>query len=347
MASAAFDDIKLLEIRTRMENMWGDAQVRKNYTAKVDSLNAILGKQTASNAALSASDKDYDVAVDWINLADATVSSFDPAVGPAVCGIDGPELQAGRQTYKLTIGSEKSFKVEETGSMDGGGLRGIDATFAEIVSRGLLQTRKALVEDANKRVLAKLDTFSGTNKYLGGFAADGISGDTVIPSADFGARKVLPYLSRVQLMNKYVDPYVLDGGLLWDDLYLAQAGSTGSDAIALRTLTGQFDIREDMWNFANAGVDNKLYLVDSNAVAFFSKNHFSAQPRELGINGLVNYSMPLPELNGVSADVVYQFKCENNKYYHVWKLMLRYDLLLNPVIGDADLTGVLAFQKGA
>jgi hypothetical protein len=353
MAIAAFDDIKLLELRTSLERMWGDSQIKKNYTAKADTLNAILARQTASDAGTAAVDKDHDVAVKWLTMADQTVTTFDAssATGPAVCAIDGGELGADSKSYKLTLGTSLGFKIEETGSGFGNGLRGIDSTFAEHVNLGLLKVRKQLVEDANARVLAKLDTFTGTNKYMTATFKDDTTtptGDTIIPAASYNARTVLPYLARVQMMNKYVDPYLLDGGLLFDDFYLSQLGSTGSDAIKLQNVFNQFDITQDMWGFSEASLDDRMYLVDKNAVAFFSKNHYTAQPRNLGIDGLVNYTMPLPELgNKMAADVVYQFKCENNKYYHVWKLILRYDLLSNPVIEDTDLTGVLAFRKGA
>lgn len=353
MATAAFDDVKLREVRTTMENMWGDAQMRKNYTAKADSLNAIINRQTANGQALNnPRDKDVDVRVNWLKLGDETVQTFDPIlVGPAVCSIDGPELEAGSQDYRLRIGAEKTFMIEETGSAWGEGLRDVDVTFQQLVAQGLLQTRKALVEDANVRVLAKLDSFSGGNKYTTATYTDNPTtptGDTIIPAADFNARTLLPYLARVQMMNRYVDPYILDGGLLWDDMFIAQVGAAGTDQVKLQSLFGQFDITEDMWNFAKAAVDDRAYLVDRNAVAFFSKNHYTTAVRELGVNGLYNYAMPLPELSGNHyADVVYQFKCIDDKYYHVYKLILRYDLLLNPVIGDADLTGVLAFRKGA
>ncbi|WP_187260742.1 hypothetical protein [Pontibacter beigongshangensis] len=348
MATAAFDDVKLREVRTTMENMWGDAQMRKNFTAKADTLNAIIQKQTANGQALNGQrDKDVDVRVTWLTLGDETVQTFDPiATGPAVCSIDGPELQAGAQDYRLTIGTEKTFKIEETGSAWGEGLRDVDVSFQQLVAQGLLETRKALVEDANSRIIAKLDTFAGVNKYLGGYTA--ADGDTTIPAADYSARTLLPYLARVQMMNRYVDPYILDGGLLWDDMFISAVGATGADQVRLQSLFGQFDITEDMWGFAKAGVDDRAFLVDRNAVGFFSKNHYTRAVRELGVNGLYNYSMPLPELgNRVEADVVYQFKCIDDKYYHVYKLILRYDLLQNPIIGDADLTGVLAFRKGA
>lgn len=357
MATAAFDALKLREVRTTMEAMWGDSQLRKNFTAKADTLNAILTKQTANGQVLNnPRDKDYDVRVNWLTLGDETVQVFDPIlVGPAVCAIDGPELQAGSKDYRLTIGTEKTFKIEETGSAWGEGLRGVDITFQQLVAQGLLETKKALVEDANSRTIAKLDTFTGTNKYMGGYVSTTTSGtvvtdtgDTIIPAADYGARKLLPYFARVQMMNKYSDSYILDGGLLWDDIYISQFGAQGADTVQLQTLFNQFDITEDMWGFAKAAVDDRSYMVDRNAVAFFSKNHYTTAIRELGVNGLYNYSMPLPELgNRVEADVVYQFKCIDDKYYHVYKLILRYDLLQNPVIGDQDLTGVLAFRKGA
>lgn len=352
MANVALNALANQIILTRFENMWGDDQLRKNFTAKADLLNAILNHQTATATRLTDTNKDYDLKVNWFRLADETVGSFDPTVkGPARCNIDGPELIAADKEYKLRFGTTKSFKIEETGSTDKDGLRGIDANLAEMAARGMLQARKALVEEMAKNTAVKLDSFAGKNKYTAGEYADDATtptGDTIIPAADFGAYKVLPYLAAVQDMNSYVNPYILDSGLLYRDMYMARVGDTAANRVEMQTLFGQFDITQDMKNFAAAGLADRLYLVDASAVAFFSKNQFTTTPRDLGINGLVNYAIPLPELgNNVYADVVYQFKCEDDKYYHVWQLEARYDLLDNPTIADPDLTGVLAFRKGA
>lgn len=346
----ALDDAKLLTTRVRMEAMWGDAQVRKNFTAKAETLNAILSHQTATGTLLTGR-KDADIEVNWLSLADQTVTTFNPATGYEICNLDGPELEAGKKPYTLSLGAQKSFTVVEDGSADKAGLRGLDAEFEEMVARGLLQTRKALVEHANKSAIAKLDSYTGTNKYTAGPYADDTTtptGDTIIPAADYGVRKLLPYLARVQQMNNYLDPYILDGGLLWDDIYLAQVGAVGDAQVKLQALTSQFDITEDLFGFSAAGVEDRSYLVDRSAVAFFSKNHYPT-------GGIINrsetrkdYTIALPELgNRVYADVEYQYKCEANVWKHVWQLSLRYDLLDNPTIGDAALTGVLAFRKGA
>lgn len=341
---------ELLEAREDVETMWGQDQIRKNFTAKADSANAILNRQTATSAALTSTEKDYDVRVRWMNFLDNTVQTFDPAVGPEVCNLDGPELVSDSATYTLDTYVEKSFKVLETGSATGAGFRSLDADFQQAVTIGMLKTRKALVEDLNRRVLAKLDTFTGTNKYMGPYADDATTptGDTIIPAADYGVRKLLPYLARVQMMNRYVDPYVLDGGLLWDDLYIAQFGAQGADTVQLRDLISQTEIVEDMWGFSQAGVEDRSYLIDKNAIGLFTKHHIPMGAPINRPNDRRDYAMALPELgNNVVADVHYQYKCEDNKYYHVWKLVLRYGLLANPVIEDTALTGVLAFRTGA
>jgi hypothetical protein len=345
------EGFELLESVQDATAMWGNDQVVKNFTAKADTANAILSKQTAKNEALTSTEKDNGtIKVRWMNFTDETVSTFVNATGPEVCDLDGAEVTSGTKTYALDTFVEKSFKVEETGSGFGHGFRGLDADFQQAVTIGLLKTRKALVEDLNKRVLAKLDTFTGTNKYYTATFKDAATptGDTIIPAASFNARTVLPYLARVQMMNKYVDPYILDGGLLYDDFYISQFGSTASDSVKLQSLFGQFDITQDMWGFSEASLDDRMYLIDKNAVGLFHKHHIATGAVINRPGDRKDYTMALPELgNDVTADVHYQYKCEGNKYFHVWKLVLRYGLLANPVIEDTDLTGVLAFRKGA
>lgn len=334
---ADFSASELVGVQLKAEKMWNDGQFKQDYVADVDVIKAIKERQTARITELENPEKDYDVAVNWLDT--SAVSAIDAVSN---CDIDEPTVGSKSKPYALDIFKKSGFSFSEQD------LRTNIYGREEAVAMGTLRAMMELDNAIATAVAAKAVGYAGTNLAPG--AHSYAAGVTTVAAAKYN-RSLMASLLLTARKNKMRNPFIVEAGELYED-YLnagfdAANSNGGGDAARTKALQTYFDLV----NFAAAGTPVDLLLINQGALAFASKVHYGSTP--VAIGGDVNqtrYSVASNNIPGVSYDVFYKTKCANiggkDHITHHWRFEAKAGLLLNPEGEAAGNNGVLAFAKG-
>jgi len=336
MASGDFTCADLVKVTVKMQDMWADSAVEKQYKGNVDAALAVLTEQTAQFTPLEDPNKDNIVRVEWIDDCNNVVADCTDE-----CTIVGAESEATCKDYEIAICKEIEYSVDDRK------FRGSNMSIDEVTARGWMNKIKALDEEIAKTVVAKVDSFAGVNQYGGGIG--NVVGNETYIDAAYWTPAVMGYFAQVSILNKMSNPYLLDGDNLFQQTWIANFNSLNANQASelpkLQTIRTYFDL----FNMnAVLAPDKKTFLIDKSAVALVSKSFYGSTPQQI-LNGadVIRWSIPSNSLPGVTYDVIYQTECSVNSIIHKYKFMARFDVFLNPTSACAvDNTGVLSFVCG-
>ena len=336
MPSGDFSCADLVKVTVKMQDMWSDSAVEKQYRGNVDAALAVLTEQTAQFIPLEDPMKDNIVRVEWVDDCNNTVADCTDE-----CTITGAESEATCKDYEITICKEIEYSINDRK------FRGSNLNFEEVMARGWMNKLKALDEEIAKTVVAKIDSFAGVNAYAGGIG--NVVGNETYIDASYWTPAVMAYFAQVSILNESNDVYLLDGDNLFQQTWMAnfnnpQSQSAG-DLPKLQTIRTYFDL----FNMnAVLAPDKKTFMIDKSAVALVSKSFYSSTPQQI-LNGadVIRWSVPSNSLPGVTYDVIYKTECVGSDIIHKYKFIARFDVFLNPTSGcNPDNTGVLSFVCG-
>lgn len=333
------------------------------YAAKAPSLAEIKKMQTADVTSVTGS------ALNKVKVAFQDSSSIVAGSCAPACDLDGVETGTDAVDMTLTMCSHTSFKKEVVIGDNPYGLYANGAIgYAQSVAQDMLRAKQVIMEDAAKKVLAKLATLVGVNADTGGQYGSVVAGtSTTIPAANWGPG-LFPFLQMEAQINRMVRPFVLDG--VSNGLYLQRLNAVPNALnITQRDQMAKFDLIEtvfDYFTFAAAGITNTDFVVDGTAVAFAARNQFSRTMEDAAADHKVfSIAGPVPVgMDGVAIgsslfdiDVEVQRKCEVvtragksvKRWFDVYDFTLPFfDLLADPFrLGGGTNTGSLKFVKGA
>lgn len=336
MAKGDFTPVKLVEIQTKLDEMWKDPQYSKFYIPKGETTKAILENQTASFPELKDPSKEREVAVKWADFCDDTAITTTNADACDITGCDEPDPKT--KTYANNTFLSDCFTITEedyqTTVLDK----------EEMIAKGMLSKIKNIIELLNTKVIAVVDANKGVNPLADMYTT--VDGDTVIPKSDFNIETVYPYWMEMLTLLRSTNSFILDGRNLFQARVLAMARSLNDDGKVERALFEMFPYYNDLLGFTRAGVVNNTYLIDAGAVALQSRQKWNRVPEEIS-NDRTRYSIPLPGYPSLGLDVMYQQTCVDGSEVFSWKFKFRGLIAVNPFLCDAGNTGIWSFVAGA
>ena len=336
MAKGDFTPVKLVELQTKLEQVWKDPQFAKFYTPKGETLKAIRENQTATFPALQDPSKEHDVAVKWADFCDDTAITETNADSCDNNGCDEPDPKT--KTYANNTFLSDCFTITEEDYQT----TVIDMD--ETIAKGMASKIKNIIELLNTKIIAVADANAGVNPLADQFTT--VDGNTVIPKSDFNIETVYPYWIEMLTILRSTRSFILDGRNLFQARVLAMARSLNDDGKVERALFEMFPYYNDLIGFMRAGVVDNTYLIDAGAMAVQSRQKYPRIPKEVS-GDRTKYSIPLPGYPGLGLDVLYQQTCVDGSEVFSWKFKFRGLIAVNPFLCDAGNTGIWAFTAGA
>ncbi len=334
-----FSASKILLIQSKAKDIWKDARAVK-HPVHLDAVKAVLNEQNAMFQELTDSPKENKVKVTWLEDCDIKTTDLQDD-----CSIDGVELASNSKEYTIDQGQQTTYKVDVRNE------RTNTYTTDEVVAQGLMNRLNALDEYWAKLVLAQLKLAAGKNAYPTPWTYDAAKKTTNIPEEQWN-KKIIANLIQQAGMNDMSNPYYISDGGFFVDFLNAQFDNGNFDGKGDYNRISALNLYFDQRNFAKAGIDENLFMVDQSAVGLYTKAWYTRAPEHYG--GTVQktlYSVPSLNLPGVMYDVEYTMKCENKAsvphYYHVFKIATRGLFAVNPVACGDETTGVLSYTRTA
>lgn len=333
IAAGVFSETRLVNIQAKADQVWVDRAQKEDYVAQVEVVKAVLAQQTATFGPLLQGKKDRTVEISWVNACEMD----DTAV--TNCTFPSTELSTNMEEKELTTERQTGFTVKEyplvtnTYDMD------------EIVAKGLLSASKILDEFWAAQMVAAINSFKGVNEVAVG--KGGVSGtDTYIIPAYWNA-DLIAYFTRVGIMNRLKNPYLISGNNLFESVWNAQREAMQSGDQSKTLKFGSLPLYFDLFNIDTVNTpDLVTYLIARGAIAFYTKAYYSANPIKYFDQS--RYSIPSVNIPGVRYDVHYTNECDEDSDWinHSFKVKTLGDIFLNPVGCTSTRTNVLSFICG-
>lgn len=337
----ALETAELANINLKVDQMSTDQVLMRKFQPKVEGLKKIIANQTARlntvKTELSDSEKNKGgkVYINWLtsnNIIEGAITSN--------CTLTGADLDAAAVPYDLDIEFKTDFSVSEED------FKNSIYSREELVAHGFLKALQVMDEGYGKRAIAKAEAFAGTNQYLGAYTQ--AANRTTIPAANYGS-KMLAYVARMAEMNRLGNYYILDGGELFDENFMAMMNSGNAEGKGLAALFGNFDIAFDMINFAKAGITSETLIIDADSLAFVTRNRYQNDAPK-AVAGQKRYRIASKTLAGAFYDVYYQETCApdadgtHDIITETFRLQTEGAFIKAPEDG---YTGIIALNKGA
>jgi hypothetical protein len=330
ISAGDFSPSELQEIQLKAETIWADDVRKADYTAESLAAQAIIANQSATFTMLQDPDKDREVRVSWIQNCGLSVEDLG-----SECENGGTEAGSDSALYAITVEKEVAFTVSRNV------MRTNVHDYQEVIARNFLEAGVALDEYIAQYAVAKLDDWSGTNVYEGPYNQSGSY--TEIPAVSW-TPNVLGYLSMVKRKNRFGNAYLLGGDLLEIQKWNAMMEQANAEGKGNANKMGSWNIYNDLFNVDSTLGFKGMFMVNNSSVAFVHKTRYSDVPQDMSKIGQTRYRIPSNSLQGVKYDVIYTMACESNDVKDQFKLIGRFDVLLNPRGCTAGRTGVLGFK---
>lgn len=334
--AGTFTCAQLQKIQVEADRVWADNVQNRDYISKVEALTAVRENQTARLAELQDPAKDTVLKIFWPADCSETLTDCTDT-----CMLGGPQPEAQCVEHQLDICKEAGFSITENQ------FRTIQGTKEQYIAKAMLKRMKELDEYLARTLVAKLNAFAGSNKFLGGIGDPDANGTYI--AASYWTPDIYGYFTQVQIMNQFNDVYMLHGSNLYQMFWQAQMNNlnqNSKDQLAKLTSIKSY---WDMFNIDTVNSPDKVsYMIQRGAVAFVNKAYYP-------LNSPVNYkddsrwSVESKALPGVFYDVFYNNECvgtNRRDVKHNWTLSVKAGIFKNPLGCDTTVTGVIKFICG-
>jgi hypothetical protein len=334
---ATIDCGYLAVVQAMLEDKWTDPKTKDNYIADVQSGVAVLENQAVNIVEFRDKGKKKIVSLEWLEKCEITTSACSDD-----CTITGDDVEPVCKEYEVACLRETSFQVAERVYRE----RTIDKQKA--VAENMLLHMKALDEWVANYILLGIDSNTGVNVETG--SPGNVVADLTYIAANYWSEDIFAYLAKVIRMNKFRNPYLLDGKNMFSLIFkiMKEAGNADGKGAAAK-LASLSNIYQDPENIeSDVDYAGKTYLLHKTAAAFISKAWNPAGPGAAisPAPGYKLYSIPSMNLPGVEYDVVVKSTCSGNDFIDAYKLQVNGLFAVNPTPCDRNNTGILAFKCG-
>jgi len=336
----------LLATKYSAESLFADSAKKQDYVAEVNAAKAIIENSTARIVLKDENNKVRKATIYWNKLCNVTVG--DCTTTPIdLCALTGAEADAACKDYEITGCAHGSFVVNEALYTNS------NLNANEVFADNLLKTMKALDEKIAQTAIAKVDSFSSLNAFHGGVGCPGpgLTWAQTYIEPSFWTPQIMPYFLQVSRINKFTNPFLLDGDNLYNQWMLAEANAANADGKAGISLFNKLKYYEDMVNMAIVNPSQKkTFLIDRGSVAFSSYSLWDGKgsmerPLEHGA-GKWKFAMPSKNIPGLVYDVYTESICSGPYEKHTVTVVANYDFFNGAEACNGN-TGVLEFVCGA
>lgn len=327
----------LKNAQIKADLIWKDRIQAQDYTAEVGVLQALIANQTAKITPLEGK-KDVDVEISWLNACDIDDQTC------TACTYDTTELSTNMDEKELDICREAGFHVNDTD------FRNNLFDPEEAIALGYIAADKAISEYLAGLAVAWLNTSKGVNE-LGTFAQGVVVGSDTYIAAHLWDAGLMAYLVQAGIRNKFVDPYVISGSQLFQQVWNAEKEYGNADGKGNMAKFGTFKTYFDLFNIDSANTPDYItYLLSKGAFAMAHKTYFS--PSIVKYMDRWVWTQSSKFLPGITYDVEYANNCDSGAsggpagQRHYFKLTFNGGMFLNPRGCEEDRTGVLTLICG-
>ena len=330
--AGVFSETTLQAVRSLISQIRLDDRVSKQFQARVDSINVMPKIQTANLTLLSNKEKDYEVEAELMNscgIDDQACTS---------CTVGGTELSTNTEKYKLDLCREVPFTVNRKNFIDN------DFGYEEAIAKGLLQADVKLSEYICQQLIAVILGNAGTNQFnLAGEIGTVVGNTTQIATANFNVNAI-PYLLKVMNYNRFTNPTLLSGNLLFDAWQTAQFNAGNDNGKGNQAMFNSLDMNWDIYNFTALGLNAMMFAMSQGSLAWANKTYHGPAVEDFGKEGK-RWSIPSQFIPGFNFDVHYNTGCDTDFIKEDFKVKTKFGIFVNPEGCEAGNNGILSFTR--
>jgi hypothetical protein len=326
----------------KQELMWADSQRKADYQANAVAANAIIENTTARLEILSdVSDKKTRKAkIYWNDVCGVTPGT----TAPNFCTISGTAPNSAAKEFEITKYATSSFELDEALYVSN------TLMIPEVFADTLLKHLKALDEKIAQVAVASLDSFVQANANQSGIGCSDATGTWVetFVNPSYWSPSIMGYFKKTAILNKFSNPFLLDGSNLFDHYWNAQMNAGNGDGSGAKTMFDQIKFYSDLFN-VDAVADKSTFMINRGTVAFASKAWFTGVSQTAPVidsDGRQKFSVKSNNINGLEYDVYITTTCSGRFEKHNVLIVAEYDVL-NGAPSCDDATGVIKFTCGA
>lgn len=326
----------------KQELMWADSQRKADYQANAVAANALIENTTARLEILSdVSDKKTRKAkIYWNDVCPSAPGTS----APNFCTITGTAPNSAAKEFEITKYATSSFELDEALYVNN------TLKIEEVFADTMLKHLKSLDEKIAQVSVSSLDAFVQANANQTGIGCSDATGDWVETyiKPQYWSPSVMAYFAKTAILNKFSNPFLLDGANLFDHYTLAQVNSANADGKGAANMFSLMKMYSDLFN-VEAVSAGSTYMVNRGTVAFASKAWFTGVSQTAPIidsDGRKKFSIKSNNIKGLEYDVYITSDCSGRFEKHNVLIVAEYDIL-NGAAGCNDETGVLKFTCGA
>lgn len=341
--TGSLDASDMWHIRGKINQLWSDNELKRDYRADVGTINAIRSEQNAELKPLLEDKSKWNcVLVEWMNQCDDTLEGCDDECDTT----GGAEVTFENKEYALEDCESVKITVPE---------RAFETSihnWDEAVALQFMTKLTVLDNWLNATVIAALDGYVGANGYSHPiFIKDAGSEDICIPAA-YWTPGLAAYLNLSAINNDQQNNYWIDGGRIYTMAFNAALDSTNPDGQSkVNRIEAAFGNRVyyDLRALDATTSKQTSYSINKGALAHAHRNRYSETPQSFS-NGadLIRFSIASKNIPGVYYDAIYKTVCNSadSGVDHEWRVWSHASgLLLNPLSEcQTASTGVLGYQ---
>lgn len=330
----------LTESFVKAEEMFMDSAKNQDYKANVVAANAIVENTTAKVDVVNDDQKKRVAKIYWNSLCAPTVITTTPDY----CDFGGDKPNSECKTYEILKKASSEFSIDEAD------YKNSNLDFALAYADSLMKTMKAVDEKIAQVVVSTIDSFSSVNKFEGGIGCSDATGlfATTFIEPSLWTPDVIGYFIQAGIMNKFANPFLLDGSNLFQHAWKATQNAGNADGKGAKTMFDQIKYYSDLFN-VEAVSPKKTFMIDRGAVAFAARpiwEGFSATSPKKGAGDLYKYSEKSKNITGLTYDIYVKETCSNEYSKYDVLVVANYDIFNGPSSCDSA-TGVIEFKCGA
>lgn len=322
------------------EAAYADSAKKADYQVEVGVANALIENTTARIEVVNENNKKRQAKIYWTSLCNQVVSDETPDY----CEISGVEADAECKTFDLSERVNAKFTIDEKNYANS------NLDVAQVFADNMLKTMKALDEAVAQKLMAKLATFTSANLYQEGLGCTDETGNWVSTyiNPSYWSPSIMAYFAKVSKMNKFQNPFLIDGGNLFDHYVAAMTNEGNANGKGAAAYFKMMKFYSDLFNVETV-TPKGTYMIDrgATAVANWSEWRTATQQTAIkhGTDG-VKYSIESKNIPGFKYDVYVKKNC-SGKYEKLDVLIDTEFDLFNGASSCGGATGVLEFLCGA
>ena len=332
-----FSETNLQAQRAFAETLMMDGRLKAENEPWFTSLKAILENQTMRFGALTRSDKDFTMEVEYAHFCQNNAGVYTSA---QYCASVANEPSTNIKTFTLPAPLYDGFKLRQSVE------RSNDFDLQQLYATSRLGVERNLLQLLSQTIIANaIEGNLGDNVHTSG---KGVVAGTVtsINSAYWNANLV-PDLMQTATRNKFKRPYILDSNNLYNAVMAAQINAGNANGSGDARAFGLLKYYADLFNIDVINPADKVtYMIESDAIGVTSKSNLpnitKANPKQVSANEW-RWSEPMLLEPRLVLDVHYQIECDTatDEKVESYKFILRYISAVNPTGCDGGNTGIL------